>query len=638
MGPRDAVAVCALIGGAVCAQPQPEVIDVRPGSRGSNPQYLTSYGDRLVFRADDGVAGDEPWSYNGGGLSLTDLLPGPDDSFPAPTVFGFEPFPEFQGALYFSARGPSYAYDLWRYDATGTVTRVAVPPVTAPAALAVAAGELFFRYADGITGNELWGYDGVSARRLYSGATMDNLTEYDGRVYLQSHRGDLLAYDGETVAPVFDAPGTAPVSHANMVVFQGDLYFVTRGASEGQPGELWRFDGSTATQVTDLFVNTGTGVPRSLTVLGDRLCFTASTEATGQELWCYDGSGLELHDILPGVAGSDPRPGHRWRGASRPFHVYDGALYFSAVTADVGRELWRFDGATPTLAADIDPGPGSSSPESFVEFEGALYFQAEHGLSGEELWRFDGTEASLVAELAPGSVGGRPEQFTVHQGDLYFVADDDVHGKEVFRLPGSAAPPPLVLAVSEVVGVVDAPRLRPAARLEVLEIVGVDDATGVLPALRLAVTEAVGVTDEAALAPALLLAVREVVGVSDGPAFREALLLRIQETLAVDDASAFDFSVDVAGPSAPSSFAVGPAAPNPADRLARVRFTLPTRAHVRIEVYDPLGRRVAVIVDRDVPAGEHVAPFDATAFAVGTYFLRFQAGPFVATRPLNIVR
>ena len=67
--------------------------------------------------------------------------------------------------------------------------------------------------------------------------------------------------------------------------------------------------------------------------------------------------------------------------------VFNGSLYFVATTPDTGYELWKCDGNTVTLAADINPGPGSSFPQSLAVCNGELCFSAtDDGLSNWELW------------------------------------------------------------------------------------------------------------------------------------------------------------------------------------------------------------------------------------------------------------
>jgi len=57
--------------------------DIRSGSTGSNPRYLTAYANRVYFQADDGVRGAEVWVTDGsvaGTALLLDLAPGASGS------------------------------------------------------------------------------------------------------------------------------------------------------------------------------------------------------------------------------------------------------------------------------------------------------------------------------------------------------------------------------------------------------------------------------------------------------------------------------------------------------------------------------------------------------------------------------
>jgi hypothetical protein len=68
--------------------------------------------------------------------------------------------------------------------------------------------------------------------------------------------------------------------------------------------------------------------------------------------------------------------------------------------------------------------------------------------------------------------------------------------------------------------------------------------------------------------------------------------------------------------------ALEPPVPNPSSGAARIAFALDEAARVRLAVYDVLGREVAVLVDRAVEAGLHVAVFEAGALPAGVYVVR----------------
>jgi len=72
-------------------------------------------------------------------------------------------------------------------------------------------------------------------------------------------------------------------------------------------------------------------------------------------------------------------------------------------------------------------------------------------------------------------------------------------------------------------------------------------------------------------------------------------------------------------------------APNPFARGTEISFRLPQAAHARLEIFDPSGRRVALLHDGPLGAGEHRVGWDGTRgdgarAASGVYFYRLRAG------------
>ncbi len=87
-----------------------------------------------------------------------------------------------------------------------------------------------------------------------------------------------------------------------------------------------------------------------------------------------------------------------------------------------------------------------------------------------------------------------------------------------------------------------------------------------------------------------------------------------------------------------TGFALGASFPNPATGEATIPFSLDEAAHVRLAVYDVLGREVAVLVDGHRPAGDYTVSFDGRALASGAYFTRLDAAGTTHTRPLSLLR
>ncbi|MGH7494590.1 MAG: T9SS type A sorting domain-containing protein [bacterium] len=88
----------------------------------------------------------------------------------------------------------------------------------------------------------------------------------------------------------------------------------------------------------------------------------------------------------------------------------------------------------------------------------------------------------------------------------------------------------------------------------------------------------------------------------------------------------------------PTSFSLSQNYPNPFNPATRIQYALPENAQVKLTVYDMLGQRVAVLVDKKQPAGYHEIIFQATPLPSGMYFYRLHAGSFVETRKMVVLK
>lgn len=78
--------------------------------------------------------------------------------------------------------------------------------------------------------------------------------------------------------------------------------------------------------------------------------------------------------------------------------------------------------------------------------------------------------------------------------------------------------------------------------------------------------------------------------------------------------------------------------PNPFNAEARIRYALPNASHVRITVYDILGRQVSELADGLMGAGVYDVTFNANALSSGVYFLRFESERWSEIRKITLVR
>lgn len=96
-----------------------------------------------------------------------------------------------------------------------------------------------------------------------------------------------------------------------------------------------------------------------------------------------------------------------------------------------------------------------------------------------------------------------------------------------------------------------------------------------------------------------------------------------------------------AGP--PAGVMLAQNAPNPVRGGTRIAFTLASAGHARLTVFDAAGRRVRVVLDASLAAGEHAATWDGLdaqgrAVAGGSYRYRLETSGGSATRALVVLR
>jgi hypothetical protein len=88
----------------------------------------------------------------------------------------------------------------------------------------------------------------------------------------------------------------------------------------------------------------------------------------------------------------------------------------------------------------------------------------------------------------------------------------------------------------------------------------------------------------------------------------------------------------------PTQFCLDQNYPNPFNPSTIIAYELPVATHVRLSVYDVLGREARTLVNESQVAGKYTVEFAATGLASGLYLYRITAGAFVQTRKLLLLR
>ena len=88
----------------------------------------------------------------------------------------------------------------------------------------------------------------------------------------------------------------------------------------------------------------------------------------------------------------------------------------------------------------------------------------------------------------------------------------------------------------------------------------------------------------------------------------------------------------------PKTVRLEPNVPNPFNPSTKVAYWIPDKRHVRLSVFDILGREVAVLVDEQKNAGNYTVTWFAQNVSSGVYICRLSAGDEGRTRRIQLLR
>ncbi|RYY47590.1 MAG: T9SS type A sorting domain-containing protein [Chitinophagaceae bacterium] len=372
-------------------------------------QQLTASNGKIIFIANGGGTGLEPWVSDGtdaGTFLLKDIYPGSTGS--DNPGFGSFYLTDVNGVVFFTARdNTANGFELWKTDGTpgGTVMvrniHTTANSSSNPIGFTALGSTVYFTADNGTNGVELWKSDGTTA----------------GTVIVR----DIIA-------------GTASSFVGAMAVKGTELFFhMGSGASVG----LWKTNGTTAGTVA---VKTGINPYGGMINVGGTLFFGASAGSTGVELYKSDGSTagtVLLKEIYAGTESSYPEL----------YTNVNGTLFFVARQESFNdREVWKSDGtpAGTVIVKNLQPAPGGGSfPYSLTASNNKLYFSPSQAAdaSGMEPWVSDGTAAGTfqlkdINYFSQYSVNDQNSLLV--GGELYFSANS-IYGLKMAKTDGTTA-------------------------------------------------------------------------------------------------------------------------------------------------------------------------------------------------------
>ena len=88
----------------------------------------------------------------------------------------------------------------------------------------------------------------------------------------------------------------------------------------------------------------------------------------------------------------------------------------------------------------------------------------------------------------------------------------------------------------------------------------------------------------------------------------------------------------------PNQFELSQNFPNPFNPVTTIKYQVPELSFVTLKIYDVLGSEIITLVNEEKPIGSYEIEFDATGLSSGIYFYKLQAGSFVETKKMILLK
>ena len=93
----------------------------------------------------------------------------------------------------------------------------------------------------------------------------------------------------------------------------------------------------------------------------------------------------------------------------------------------------------------------------------------------------------------------------------------------------------------------------------------------------------------------------------------------------------------------PDKYSLNQNYPNPFNPVTKIKFDIPSKvkgqtSDVKLRVYDALGKELQILLNERLNAGSYEVDFDGSNFASGVYFYKLEAGSFVETKRMILLK
>lgn len=405
--------------------------DIRPGTSGGSPSYLTTFDGKVFFKANDGTNGNELW--------VTDGIMNPDDSTPG-----------------------TYMIDL---DANSSSN---------PADLIVYNNELYF-FATGLNGagTEEKGIYTIDGTQIIAesgfNSPLTNAAVVDGLIYSAPFVGvdaELRTFDGTTqnVAYIADQSHT-PVNPSEYIHFNNKIFMYSARVDENDQIGLELYEYNAVNGTLELFKEfvSGTvpetdwmgnptggvignnGAVSDFTVIGDKMYFSANivTQDNGADV--APNTALVLWETDGTVENTIQVPGASNLVDVKNLYAWNGDLYFGGDNGSDGDELYKYTpGGSAVVLSSVGTGTNSNhDPKNFCEYNGELYYMGKiDGNFNYLLHKTDGATCTTIdsnIKLSTSGVLAEVNGILIFYGNDTRLSGDARFGNELYYYDASKA-------------------------------------------------------------------------------------------------------------------------------------------------------------------------------------------------------
>ena len=88
----------------------------------------------------------------------------------------------------------------------------------------------------------------------------------------------------------------------------------------------------------------------------------------------------------------------------------------------------------------------------------------------------------------------------------------------------------------------------------------------------------------------------------------------------------------------PMEFSLSQNFPNPFNPTTQISYSIPQKSFVNLKVYDLLGKEISQLINEEKEAGIYEVNFDASNLSSGVYFYHIEAGDFIETKKMILLK